>query len=593
MSAVSTTAGQKNWPPCPVPSFALHDGPPFANGPLHIGHFLNKILKDIALRRGRNGKAAWGGLTPGWDCHGLPIEQKAISRICSDGGTLTDPLMIRKICREYARQAVDLQASELNRLGLMLTGTSSSGSSNSKQILTMDPAYEMRELEIFALFLERNLVSRQQRPIFWSPSSQTALAEAEIYYEAEHESTAAFAQFPLANSPGEYLCVWTSTPWTLVANRAIAASPNMEYCRLRLSTGKALIVGRQLFMNMVDKIGGLPIVAVESICWAELEQCKYINPLSGDVLPLLVTTESSQLQIQGDIGTGLVHVAPGYGAEDWSLYREALGGNVELGDVIDDAGNYRDIESVPVKLRGSNIKNYGLILETLSNAGMLLGSHSYIHRYPYDWRTRQPVIQRVSLQWFIELSDTLQIEIRKALNDVEFTPPHGRDRLINMIEGRTKWCISRQRHWGVPIPAFYYLETGKPLLEAPIVKHFAQSIVARHPSGSDAWWELPVRELLPLEYRHLGDCLQKGTDTLDVWFDSGTFWANNPPDGIADVYIEGNDQFRGWFQSSVITSVVARGCVPFKRLVSHGFVLDANGHKMSKSIINRPKGCLS
>ncbi|PJF18093.1 hypothetical protein PSACC_02091, partial [Paramicrosporidium saccamoebae] len=492
---------------------------------------------------------------PGWDCHGLPIEIKALAK--AQGKSLT-PLQIRNISQQFAQDAISSQAAEMKRWGLL--------ADYEHPVRTLDPSYEAAQLRVFGQLVQRGLVYADKRPVYWSPSSRTALAEAELEYVDGHISKACFVKFPIVGTLDEYLLIWTTTPWTIPANQAIAVNPMLNYVRVNAGREKYIVAQSRMddLKDMFETAHAAEAVSIESLL-----NTKYKN-LSGNCNPVVVGDF-----VTNDVGTGLVHLSPAYGQDDFATCRKH--GIVEQ-EIVDMNGMYTD--AAPAELAGKSITDVDVQLELLRTKGLLLHSYDHRHRYPYDWRTKKPVIQMATRQWFIRTGPILA-ELHAALEPVQFLPASGKKRLANMLDARQEWCISRQRVWGVPIPVFYDKETDSPLLDVAVIEHFA-NLVAQN--GTNAWWELDNIDLLPDQFKHLADRLVRGNDTIDVWFDSGTFWSSTTDP--SDIYIEGTDQHRGWFQSSLITSVVSRGISPFKKLVSHGFVLDERGNKMSKSVGN-------
>jgi len=563
--------------------FVLHDGPPYANGSLHMGHALNKILKDIInkyqLLQGRSVR-----YVPGWDCHGLPIELKVLQKMSSSERQSLTPLKLRQKAREFALKAVEEQREGFQRYGVWGDWTD--------PYLTLKPEYEAAQIAVFGKMALKGYIYRGLKSVHWSPSSRTALAEAELEYPEGHTSDSIYAAFKLTalNSKAElepylselWVAIWTTTPWTIPANLAVAVNPELTYAvvqyKLESTARKYLLVAAEAIGRLSATLGTeLQIVA--KVTARDLEYCKYQHPLFDRESPIVlggdyITTES---------GTGLVHTAPGHGQEDFIVGQRY---GLAVLSPVDEKGNFTDEAG---RFAGLNVLGDAnkIIIEALQEANALLKEEPYVHKYPYDWRTKKPTIFRATEQWFASV-DKFRDEAMQAIAEVKWIPAQGENRINAMVKGRSDWCISRQRSWGVPIPVFYDSETGEPLLTEESIAH-VQAIIAE--KGSDAWWELSVEELLPESYRHNGKTYRKGTDTMDVWFDSGSSWA-----GVAetrpelsypvDMYLEGSDQHRGWFQSSLLTSVANNGIAPYKKVLTHGFVLDENGRKMSKSLGN-------
>ncbi|MGK7902863.1 MAG: isoleucine--tRNA ligase [Hormoscilla sp.] len=563
--------------------FVLHDGPPYANGSLHMGHALNKILKDIInkyqLLQGRSVR-----YVPGWDCHGLPIELKVLQKMSSSERQSLTPLKLRQKAREFALKAVEEQRIGFQRYGVWGDWTD--------PYLTLKPEYEAAQIAVFGEMALKGYIYRGLKSVHWSPSSRTALAEAELEYPEGHTSDSIYAAFKLTalNSKAElepflselWVAIWTTTPWTIPANLAVAVNPELTYAvvqyKVESTAQKYLLVAAEAIGRLSATLGTeLPILA--KVKGSDLEYCKYQHPLFDRESPIVlggdyITTES---------GTGLVHTAPGHGQEDFIVGQRY---NLAVLSPVDEKGNFTDEAG---RFAGLNVLGDAnkAIIEALQEANALLKEEPYVHKYPYDWRTKKPTIFRATEQWFASV-DKFRDEAMQAIASVKWIPAQGENRITAMVKGRSDWCISRQRSWGVPIPVFYDEETGEPLLTKESIAQ-VQAIIAQ--KGSDAWWELSVEELLPESYRNNGKTYRKGTDTMDVWFDSGSSWA-----GVAqtrpelsypvDMYLEGSDQHRGWFQSSLLTSVANNGMAPYKKVLTHGFVLDENGRKMSKSLGN-------
>jgi isoleucyl-tRNA synthetase len=570
----------------PGDPFVLHDGPPYANGAIHMGHVLNKVLKDIInkyqLLQGRKVR-----YVPGWDCHGLPIELKVLQALKSEERKQLTPLSLRQKAKDFALKEMDEQRQGFKRCGVW--------GDWDHPYLTLKPEYEAAQIGVFGQMMLKGYIYRGLKPVHWSPSSRTALAEAELEYPEGHTSRSLYAAFevtslsPALQAPlnpylGELgVAIWTTTPWTIPANLAVSVNPELVYAVVEVGENapgkfKYLIVARDLVERLAQTLGtSLSVQA--TMVGRTLEHTTYRHPLferqseiviGGDY----VTTES---------GTGLVHTAPGHGQDDF-LVGQRYG--LPILAPVDDNGNFTEEAG---QFAGLNVlgDGNGAVVDALTQTGALLKEEPYVHKYPYDWRTKKPTIFRATEQWFASV-EGFREEALKAIAEVSWFPAQGQNRITAMVEERSDWCISRQRSWGVPIPVFYDEATGEPLMTAETIAH-VQGIIAER--GSDAWWELPVEELLPTPYRSNGHSYRKGTDTMDVWFDSGSSWAavvkqRSELRYPADLYLEGSDQHRGWFQSSLLTSVAVNGHAPYKTVLTHGFILDEKGQKMSKSLGN-------
>ncbi len=548
--------------------FVLHDGPPYANGDIHTGHTLNKVLKDFVLRY-RTMKGNYVRYVPGWDTHGLPIEtaltKKGIKR---KEMSLVD---YRKLCHDYAVTQVERQKEQFKRLGILGEWDNS--------YITLTPGYESEQVKIFAKMVERGLIYKGLKPVYWSPSSETALAEAEIEY-AEKESTSIYVSFPVIDGKDQFkdahLVIWTTTPWTIPANLATSVHPRFDYVLVKVED-QTFVVALSLLEKLSAILSWQSPLVLKTIKGAELEHLMYQHPLYDRQCPVILGEHVTDTD-----GTGLVHTAPGHGEDDYKI------GKVYGLDVF-----------CPVDDRGIMTKDAGpfagmpydqaneAIVKALDEAGVLLRQDRFKHQYPHDWRTKKPVIFRATPQWFASI-DKLKHELLEEVKQVDWLPKWGELRLSNMIEGREDWCISRQRAWGVPIPVFY-AENGDSILDPVVLQNISQ-LFETH--GSNIWYDWDAKDLLPKGFAHPGSpngTFRKETDIMDVWFDSGTSHSvlkSNHLPYPADLYLEGSDQYRGWFNSSLITGVAAFGKAPYKKVVSHGFVLDGQGRKMSKSLGN-------
>ena len=591
----------------PTPTYTLHDGPPYANGDLHIGHALNKILKDVTCRiYARSGRVDW---VPGWDCHGLPIELIALQEQGKKPGTLTekaDPVNTRDAARRLATKTVERQKKSFREWAIMADWDNA--------WTTMDKGFEIDQLHVFKEMVKKGLVYRRFKPVYWSPSSRTALAEAELEYREDHVSAAAFIQYPLhdcSDTLKEKLkidiqrlsaVIWTTTPWTLPANRAIAFHKDIEYEVVHSVVHGYILLAASRIDELRRHLND-DFKTLISIHGKELVGTTYRSPVfdsQASPRPLLhgdFVTEGS--------GSGLVHVAPGHGMEDYEL---CLHYGIPAFAPVDDKGCFTDGMEW---LSGQEVLTTGneSVLKRLSDRGCLIARHSYKHKYPYDWRSKQPVIVRATAQWFANVG-SIQNSALKALDSVKFIPTSSKTRLQTFVKNRKEWCISRQRAWGVPIPALYNIDTNEALLTETSVSHIIAVIKER---GIDSWWTDSESDpaWTPPSLRNSANesSYRRGKDTMDVWFDSGTSWTQMQTSlmdyhNTADFYIEGTDQHRGWFQSSLLTHVAyqtnavqterqdgqaiesALPSAPYKTLITHGFVLDQDGRKMSKSVGN-------
>ena len=567
------------------PRRVLHDGPPYANGDIHIGHLLNKVLKDIIARfftmRGYDSP-----YVPGWDCHGLPIEHKVMKALGSKAATL-EPIEVRALCRDEALKWVAIQREQFRRLGI--------GGDWDHPYLTLDPGYESAVLDVLADLLEAGYVRRQLKPIHWCPTDRTALAEAELEY-SEERSPSLYARFRIDSAtpdvwgPGPWQAlIWTTTPWTLPANVAIAAHPKLSYAAVRYrdpSTGDPIAV--LLAESLIPKVLGLAGVSdfevVAKLTGRELEGMTYRHPfldrMGVFVLADYVTVED---------GTGLVHTAPGHGAED---YRTGQLYGLETISPVDNAGRFDD--TAPDWLRGQKVLAANpVVVDRLREIGALHHSSEFAHSYPHCWRCKSSVIFRATSQWFVAVDhEELRSRTLGAIGDeVRWMPDWGRSRIDAMVANRPDWCISRQRHWGIPIPAFECEGCGELLLTAASTRHVRDLVAA---DGTDVWYRSPVEELLP-PGAACGSCgstaFAKTADILDVWFESGSSHRAVLSGGRdlgfpAYLYLEGSDQHRGWFMSSILTAMATEGRPPFQNVLTHGFAVDEKGRKMSKSLGN-------
>ncbi len=611
--------------------FVLHDGPPFANGDVHIGNALNKILKDIIVKY-KTLRGFSAPYIPGWDCHGLPIEFKVSQEMRNAGDTSADAATIRKACEAYARKYIDIQRNQFQRLGVF--------GDWDKPYLTLDKEYEADELRLFADIVAKGFVYRGKKPVYWSIPCRTALAEAEVEYH-DHVSQSIFVKFPVVGQPGTFVLIWTTTPWTLPANLAVAYNAKFQYVLAEVG-GEKYILFRGLLPAVAEKCGWNGF-AEAPFPTEKLVTLQFQHPFcnrTGKLYPAEFVTS--------DTGTGFVHIAPGHGLEDYGLGMKV---GLPIYSPVDDDGKFaytNDLpveQQMPVEMVGKTIlEKHGksdaneAVLHELRVRHALLHQENYHHSYPHCWRSKTPVIFRAMDQWFIEIDHvaadvsplhsnsredqsrltsaaTFREQALAEIDRVKWVPDWGVNRIKSAVQTRPDWCISRQRTWGVPIPAFYDAK-GEPILDAQIVRN-AADLIEKH--GSNIWFEKSAAELWsllkPKDWKG-AEAVSKSNDTLDVWIDSGSSSravlmrraelyhlvgthstaseTSSPKDGDAvervpteiwraDVYLEGSDQHRGWFQSSLLLSLAGNGAAPYRTVLTHGFMVDADREKISKS----------
>ncbi len=548
--------------------YTLHDGPPYANGDIHLGHALNKILKDFIVRyKNMNGyKSVY---YPGWDTHGLPIEnalQK--SGVSRRDKPITE---FRNLCMEYAYKQVNRQMVGFKRLGVL--------ADFKNPYITLTHDFEADQIRVFAKMAAKGLIYKGLKPVYWSPSSESALAEAEIEYH-DITSKSIYFKFPIVNGEGMFkdasFLVWTTTPWTIPGDLAVCAGPDIQYVVFDSNKGR-MVCAADLLESLKAKLSLEDVNVLGYEYGKNLLDLKYSLPIYDRIQPVInadyVTTTD---------GTGFVHIAPGYGEEDYIAGKE-YGLDVLVcvdnhGYQMENAGKYAGM---------FYDDSEDAIIEDLKACGSLLLLDPITHSYPHDWRTKKPVIFRATPQWFASI-DPIKEDILKAIHDVEWTPVWGEVRISNMIRDRHDWCISRQRAWGVPIPVFY-AEDGTEILDQDVLAHVADLF---EKYGSNVWFEREAKDLLPEGYTNPhspNGKFEKEKDIMDVWFDSGSSYSTLARRGLpypCDLYLEGSDQYRGWFNSSIITAVATTGTAPYKAVLSHGFTLDGEGRKMSKSLGN-------
>ena len=590
--------------------FVFHDGPPYANGHLHEGHFLNKILKDIVVKY-RNLSGQRCDFVPGWDCHGLPIELQVDKKLGSKKREMS-AADFRRACRQYANEQIDLQRAEFKRLGVFARWD--------QPYTTMSFGYEAHVVRELAKFVEAGRVYRKKRPVYWCPRDATALAEAEVEYEP-HTSPSIYVAFEAVDAPAKLralaggrplaFAIWTTTPWTIPANLAIAVNPDVQYVVYELG-GRATVVAKELLASFLaacapdELASGVKVVAGAEVPAAFLAQptrvlgylegadlagSTYRHPLWPRVSPVLAGAHVTTTD-----GTGLVHTAPGHGEDD---YRLGLAHGLDVYAPLDDRGRFT--ADVPELAGKSTVEANALVPQWLAEKGALLNQvgETVTHSYPHCWRCHNPILFRATDQWFIALGDkddaaSLRAQALRAIDDIAshegWIPKWGRERIWGMMENRPDWCISRQRAWGVPIPVFYCEACNECLLSAGVMERVAGFF---EQEGADAWFERTPAELLAPGMQCPkcgGNAFRKEKDILDVWFDSGSSAGIVLGGGDlpypADLYLEGSDQHRGWFNSSLLIGLGTRGAAPYKTVLTHGFVVDGEGRKMSKSLGN-------
>ncbi|MCM3022421.1 isoleucine--tRNA ligase [Heyndrickxia ginsengihumi] len=553
------------------PLFVLHDGPPYANGDLHMGHALNKTLKDF-INRYKSMTGYHAPYVPGWDTHGLPIEQALTNK-----GVKRKEMSIaefRKLCAEYAYEQVDRQRKEFKRLGVRADWEN--------PYLTLKPEYEAEQIKVFGEMAKKGYIYKGLKPVYWSPSSESALAEAEIEYK-DKKSPSIYVAFDVKDGKGVLdsktkIIIWTTTPWTMPANLGISVHPDLQYVVVK-ANGQKYVVAEALLEEVSKVLEWETTEKVKTVSGKELEYVIAKHPFyDRDSLVMLGT------HVTTDSGTGCVHTAPGHGEDDFIVGKKY---GLDVLCPVDDKG------VLTAEAPGFEGLFYDKankpITEKLEEVGALLKLSFITHSYPHDWRTKKPVIFRATAQWFASI-DMFRTELLEAIKDVKWTPSWGETRLFNMIRDRGDWCISRQRAWGVPIPVFY-AENGEPIITEETIQHISK-LFREH--GSNVWFEREAKDLLPEGFTHPASpngIFTKETDIMDVWFDSGSshqavLHGRDELQRPADLYLEGSDQYRGWFNSSLITSVAVTGKAPYKGVLSHGFTLDGEGRKMSKSLGN-------
>ena len=565
------------------PQYILHDGPPYANGNIHMGTALNKIIKDIIIRY-KNMSGFQAPYVPGYDTHGLPIELKALSSL-GDKKAGVSKLELRQICKEFATEHIGVMNEQFKRLGVQ--------GDFENPYLTLRPEFEARQVEIFGEMAKKGYIYKGMKAVYWCPEDRTALAEAEIEY-AEDECDSIYVRFKLTDDPNgvlakhnipldkAWIVIWTTTTWTLPANVATCLNPNLEYAFVKIGDAYHIMARELVESTMkgchIDEYEVLP----ETVLGSELELMQYQHPfLDRKGLVIL----GDHVTLEG--GTGCVHTAPGHGVEDFEVCVNHYP-QVPVVVPVDDAG--RLTAEAGEKFAGLKVWNANkVILEHIKESGHLMGVQHITHQYPHCWRCHHPIIFRATEQWFCSI-DAFKEDVYKAIDSVHWQPAWGHDRMAGMVRDRSDWCISRQRVWGVPIPVFYCKKCGKYHITDASIK--AVSDLFRK-EGSDAWYKYDANDILPkTEVCECGASdWEKDPDIMDVWFDSGSTWSavcRERPElrWPVDMYMEGADQFRGWFQSSLLTSVATQGVAPYREVLCHGWVVDAQGKQMHKSAGN-------
>ncbi|MBI1695562.1 isoleucine--tRNA ligase [Lactobacillus crispatus] len=555
------------------PRFDLHDGPPFANGNIHMGHALNKISKDIIVRY-KNMNGYYAPYVPGWDTHGLPVEQQ-LAKKGIDRKTM-DRAKYRELCRQFAQEQVEKQMTDFKRLGVMADWD--------HPYITLQPEFEAAEIRVFGEMFKKGYIYKGKKPVYWSWSSESTLAEAEVEYH-DIKSPRIYVAFPILDGKGildsdTSLVIWTTTPWTIPSNVGITVNPKFDYDVVEVND-KKYVIGSDRLPAVAEDLGWKDYKVLKTLKGTDFDRMTYKHPLY-DVTGLVM----NDTYVTDDDGTGLVHNATGFGEDDYNVGRRY---GLPVFSPMDAQGRFTDEVPDPDLVGMFYDDANKVVADKLKKAGALLKLDFFTHSYPHDWRTKKPVIYRATTQWFASI-DKFRDQILDQIKKASFIPEWGKTRLYNMIKDRGDWVISRQRAWGVPLPIFY-AEDDTPIVTPETIEHIAKIF---EKEGSNAWYTHTAKELLPegftSEHSPHGE-FRKETDILDVWFDSGTSWSGvmSKREGLhfpADLYLEGSDQYRGWFNSSLITSVAVTGQAPYKQVLSQGFVLDDKGHKMSKSLGN-------
>lgn len=562
------------------PNYTLHDGPPYANGDIHLGTALNKVLKDIIVKY-KNMSGFRSHYVPGWDTHGLPIELKAMKSIGVENGAIP-PVELRKHCKDFALSYVENQKNQFKRLGVL--------GDFDDPYLTLKPEFEAREVEVFGEFAKKGYVYKGLKPVYWCPECQTALAEAEIEY-SDDPCQSIYVKFKVSDDKGiftdkgidldnTYFVIWTTTTWTLPGNLAICLGPNYDYVVVKAENGENYVMAEYLVPVTMEAAGIEKYEVIVKFLGSDLEGIKTAHPFMNRPSPIIlgdhVTLES---------GTGCVHTAPGYGVDDFEVCKKYDDIGIVVG--VDGKGVLTKDSGMFEGLTTDNANK--VIAEHLKETGALFAIQDIEHQYPHCWRCKSPILFRATEQWFCSVKN-FKDETIKAIENVDWVPAWGEDRIKGMVQDRSDWCISRQRTWGVPIPVVYCKDCGKPICNDTTIKAISDLFRAE---GSDAWYIKDANEFIPDSVKCECGCseFEKEMDILDVWFDSGVthkavLEEREDLSGPADLYLEGADQYRGWFQSSLLTSIVCNGEAPYKAVCTHGWVVDGQGKTMHKSLGN-------
>ena len=567
------------------PMFILHDGPPFSNGYIHMGTALNKCLKDFIVRY-KNMSGYHAPYTPGWDNHGMPIESAIIKQNKLDRKKMSVS-EFRNECKKFAEKFVNIQREQFKRLGVL--------GDWDNPYLTMSPEFEAEEVKVFGKMYEKGYIYRGKKPVYWCPHDETALAEAEIEY-ADDPCESIYVKFPVKDDKGKlskyadlkdiYFVIWTTTTWTIPGNLAICLNPDLDYILAKAPSGEVYIIAKELAKSVAEAAGIEGFETLAEMKGSEFELMTARHPLYDRDSVILVGDH-----VTLDAGTGCVHTAPGHGQEDYEIVRKydaSCKTSIGVLVPVDDRGYMTDEAGQFSGLHYSEANK--AIVEALRDCGMLLASKTITHQYPHCWRCKEPILYRATDQWFCSVEAFKEDAVR-ACDNVTWLPDWGHDRMVAMVRERSDWCISRQRHWGLPIPVFYCESCGKPVCTPETIDSVSKIFADK---GSNAWFDMEAKELLPEGFAcpHCGGAsFTKETDTLDGWFDSGSTHVasmelNAPGVWPSDMYLEGGDQYRGWFQSSLLTAVACRGSAPYRIVLTHGWTVDGEGKAMHKSLGN-------